>query len=158
MVLFCNCNSLFSSINFPELFIGGILGAFLGLLISNLFQLFRNWWFCRKNLKPLIGKYKVTLKSGNEYTPASKVMNIIKTKGKKLNIENDDIEKGEILFQSANYGRGWYKTKGNNTYGFYELIVLHDKKIAALRKFTTDNDKGQESFNSVETSFIWDRI
>jgi hypothetical protein len=157
MILLCETRPLFFNIDLPNLIVGAIGGAIVGLVASQMFLYFQIWRFCRKNLKPLLGTYSVTLKSGKPYDSVSDRMNIIRAKGKIVKIKNEDIEIGEIQFQSENYGRGWYKTKGSNLYGFYELIILDSNKIAALRKYTTDNDKGEESFKSVEASFIWEK-
>ena len=142
---------------------GAILGAILGLFISLLWKHISDYLFGINILKPRIGEYKITLKNGQPFMKMERAC-IKKVKGRKIaivveikNKEHGDAD-GEIEFISKNYGRGFYKHRKSDLYGFYEFVLLPKDKISVLRKYTTDKKNADRKRSEVvETSFIWEK-
>jgi len=153
-----------SSENWLFLFAGAIIGAIIGLFLSLLWKHFSDWYFKVKILKPRLGEYKITLKNGRPFSKKMERACIKKVNGRKMTIvietkdEKHGNAEGEIEFTSNNYGRGFYKHRNSNLYGFYEFILLPENKICVFRKYTTDLPTDNRiSHVPVETSLIWEK-
>ena len=121
--------------------------------------------FERNITNKLIGNYDVILKSGNPY-PNDEITwaKIIKVQNRTVYFEMEfksenhkfGNSKGEVVFSTGNYGRGWYQHVDKPLYGFIELVIMSETQLAVCRKFTTD-DTHKNQFKSVEVSFIWNK-
>ncbi len=157
------CYHYYSSSTSLKEWIFLIVGAILGLFISLMWKYLSDLWFGIIVLKPRIGEYKITLKNGQTFMKMERAC-IKKVSGRKMTVvvetkseEHGDAD-GEIEFISKNYGKGFYKNRKSDLYGFYEFVLLPNNKISVLRKYTTDK-KSEERKHSeaVETSFIWEK-
>jgi hypothetical protein len=150
------------SLDLYSLFIGSILGAMISLLFTIFWEYFRDirfWFFITRKLK---GDYSVILKNGHLYPDENITWaKVTKARGREISFEMElkkpdfGNSKGKINFSTSNFGQGWYQHTKEKRYGFVELIIMSNEQLAFYRKYTTDDDKKENSFKSIETSFIW---
>lgn len=159
------CYYDYSSTNYYKEWIFLIVGAILGLVLSLCWKYLSDYLFQISVLEQRLGEYKITLKNDKPFSTKMERACIKEVKGRKMTfvIEINNDEKngnayGEIEFISKNYGRGFYKHRNSNLYGFYEFILLPENKICALRKYTTDETTDKVKISETrETSFIWEK-
>lgn len=154
-----------------ENLINGLVGAIIGIFSGITVVLIKNIVFWCTVSRKLKGKYKVTEKGGELYRNGviewAKIESpfwstVIKGKIIKFEMDFNDSSNmfgnscGVIQFSfSDRYGKGFYNhTIRKEKYGFAELIILDENKLAFQRKFTTDSTHKNPN-KIIETSFIW---
>ena len=176
MILLCGILGI-SGKDWTILLIGAIIGAVASIPITLFWQGLSDAWFGRRYLNQLTGKYEATLKNGTTYDAFRKV-EVQGYERRKLILKlfrsDNEISHaiGEIIFRTSMTGEGFYrhnqsaitefKVKNEKDsgrfFGFIYLIVISKDELLLHRKFTTDNDKENESFRSEESSFVLKRI
>lgn len=144
------------------------IGAFLGLIISLIWEKYNEFRFEKKYLKPLLGKYNCYYKNGDRAIETRGV-EILRSKNKNIFIRTENnkgiISESEVYFHLPKNGFGWYiETENQNspnsskTFGKRELIVVSNNQINVWDKYAKDKSYGSNAtFECINKNYVWIR-
>lgn len=144
------------------------IGAFLGLIISLIWDKINEYIFHLKYLKPLRGNYNCYYKNG-KIAIEIKCVQIYDTKNKVVFIRtknnNGVVSESEVFFHLPKNGFGWYiETENQNplnsskTFGKRELIIVSNNQINVWDKYAKDSSYGANAnFECINKNYLWIR-